>query len=110
MHKIYAVYDNGKLATVKKTPDSNWEDIPKFRTFEQAVEYANRYLGVFEGDFNYVVNVSTVYHGFLDIKDTIEIREEACKHEKERTTNLGRCFNRYTCLICGRSVEIDSGD
>lgn len=35
-----------------------------------------------------------------------------CSKLKHRTkeTNIGRCFNRYTCEICGFSYEIDSSD
>lgn len=32
-----------------------------------------------------------------------------CTHEYT-TTNLGRCYNRYTCKHCGYSYSIDSGD
>jgi hypothetical protein len=32
-----------------------------------------------------------------------------CVHKMERT-NLGRCYNRYTCEKCGYSYEVDSGD
>jgi hypothetical protein len=32
-----------------------------------------------------------------------------CKHEYF-STNLGRCYNQYTCKHCGYSYSIDSGD
>jgi transposase-like protein len=34
---------------------------------------------------------------------------EKLKHSR-RETNIGRCFNRYTCDKCGFSYEIDSSD
>ena len=38
----------------------------------------------------------------------IEI-EAGCSHEMQ-TTNLGRCYNRYSCAKCGYSYTVDSGD
>lgn len=32
-----------------------------------------------------------------------------CEHEF-KTTNVGRCLNRYDCTKCGYSETIDSGD
>lgn len=39
------------------------------------------------------------------------LREDGtpCIHEVV-STNLGRCFNRYTCKHCGYSYDIDCGD
>lgn len=32
------------------------------------------------------------------------------RHDWKFTANLGRCFNRYTCSICGKVDDVDSGD
>lgn len=38
----------------------------------------------------------------------IEI-EVGCNH-KMKTTNLGRCYNKYSCVKCGFEYSVDSGD
>ena len=37
------------------------------------------------------------------------VGKAGCKHNIE-TTNLGRCYNRYTCTKCGYSYSVDSSD
>lgn len=34
---------------------------------------------------------------------------ETCAHAYDRK-NIGRCYNRYTCSICGHTYSIDSSD
>lgn len=33
-----------------------------------------------------------------------------CKHEMQRTRNLGRCYNEFTCTKCGHKETVDSSD
>lgn len=33
-----------------------------------------------------------------------------CIHEMAHHQNLGRCFNEYICVKCGKKKQIDSGD
>lgn len=36
---------------------------------------------------------------------------ETCEgHEWVFEENLGRCYNRYRCLKCGKKTNVDSGD
>ena len=36
---------------------------------------------------------------------------ETCPgHEWQFLQNLGRCYNRYKCLICGKTSDVDSSD
>ena len=36
--------------------------------------------------------------------------EFGCHHEYTHVKNLGRCYNRYQCTKCGRTMDVDSGD
>lgn len=36
--------------------------------------------------------------------------DETCMHEMRHTANLGRCYNQYTCIHCGKVENIDSSD
>lgn len=36
--------------------------------------------------------------------------EFGCDHKMQRTAALGRCYNRYTCAVCGFTEDIDSSD
>jgi hypothetical protein len=33
-----------------------------------------------------------------------------CEHKFDTIENLGRCYNRYTCSLCGYITTIDSSD
>jgi hypothetical protein len=44
-------------------------------------------------------------------KESPQIYKECCRLEHPMTIrNLGRCYNEYTCEICGIKYTIDSGD
>jgi hypothetical protein len=36
--------------------------------------------------------------------------EFGCDHKMVRTKNLGNCYNRYECSICGYTEDVDSSD
>jgi hypothetical protein len=40
----------------------------------------------------------------------VEDTETCPGHQWKWTKNLGRCYNEYTCTVCGRRSEVDSSD
>ena len=46
------------------------------------------------------------------VKEIGKLAMELCKHPtaEQRETNLGRCYNKVTCLVCGYTRFIDSSD
>jgi hypothetical protein len=50
----------------------------------------------------------SVYNGW---KGKLYVAKFAfCTHSNSESKNLGRCYNRYTCLDCGYSHAVDSSD
>jgi len=69
---MYQVYDNGRLADLTNSgnQDSIWQH-PVCETFEQALQYAEQWLGDLAG-INLKPNVPVDYSGYGDM---IEIRK-----------------------------------
>lgn len=73
---LYRVYDNGKLATYQSHRVDPGFRHPICETFEQAQEYARKWLGKYSTLVPTKTNESVDYSGYGDI---IEIRAEEWK-------------------------------
>ena len=47
-------------------------------------------------------------NGFRVIPEEMKACQD--QHHVLKETNIGRCYNRYTCEICGISYTVDSSD
>jgi len=61
------------------------------------------------GTPNWTFYIAPSYSTPRQNRDTFIIGRAGCQHDME-STNLGRCYNRYTCKKCGYSYSVDSGD
>lgn len=46
------------------------------------------------------------------VNEIKKLAMKLCKHPatQQQETNLGRCYNKITCLVCGYTRLIDSSD
>lgn len=95
--------------------DDNLAQLPEDFTHPTWTSYARCFF--VEGDVSGFVLLSEYHHspakpvvGATPVGKIWFGRFAFCEHKNTKRTNLGRCYNRYDCLDCGRSHTIDSSD